>query len=229
MESNLSLPTDVVETRSFITKVYGWMSLGLALTGWVAGTIGTNPTFLGFLLSNRILFYGLILGEFALVIGLSGWVRNMTAGAATMAFLIYSAFNGATLSVIFMIYTNGSIASTFFLTAATFAAMSFYGYVTKRDLTSIGNICFMLLIGIILASVVNIFLNSSALMWITTYVGLFVFVGLTAYDTQKIKAMTMVGMDEETATKAAIMGALTLYLDFINMFLMLIRLTGKRR
>jgi FtsH-binding integral membrane protein len=147
--------------------------------------------------------------------------------AATLAFLFYAAFNGVTLATIFMIYTAASITSTFFLAAGTFGVMSLYGAVTKKDLTSIGNLCFMALIGVIIATVVNIFLRSEAMMWVTTYIGLFVFVGLTAYDTQRIKNMNM--SDSEEGHKMAILGALTLYLDFVNMFLYLLRLTGKRR
>lgn len=230
MDNNIALPTAEIETRSFITKVYGWMCAGLVLTGWIASAVGTNPAFVGFLLSNRILFYGLIIGEFALVVALSGWVRSMTVGAATLAFLIYAAFNGVTLSMIFLIYTASSIASAFFLTAGTFGLMSFYGYFTKRDLTSVGNFCFMGLIGLVLASVVNIFLNNPAVMWVTTYAGILIFVGLTAYDTQKLKALSAQGFDgADDDRKLAIMGALTLYLDFINLFLMILRVTGKRR
>ena len=149
------IPFDSAQTeaRSFITKVYGWMSLGLALTGWIAMWIGTSETMVRFLLANRVLFYGLIIGELALVFALAGWVQKMTAGAATLAFLTYAAFNGVTLSVIFLIYTSASIASTFFITAATFGLMSAYGYTTKRDLSGMGSFLFMALLGLILASV----------------------------------------------------------------------------
>lgn len=229
METNIALPQAEIETRSLITKVYGWMCLGLAVTGWIAGAVGNNQGAIGFLLANKILFYGLIIGEFALVIALSGWARSMTAGAATMAFLIYAAFNGVTLSIIFLVYTAASIASTFFITSATFGLMSFYGFATKRDLTSVGNICFMGLIGVILASIANIFMHSEAVMWVTTYIGILVFVGLTAYDTQRIKNMNIAGLENEEGQKMAILGALTLYLDFINMFLYMLRVLGKKR
>jgi hypothetical protein len=228
--TNLALPAAEVEARSFITRVYGWMCAGLALTGWIAWFVGGNPALVGFLVSNRILFYGLMIGELALVIGLVGWVKNMTAAAATLAFLIYAAFNGLTLSVIFLVYTAASITSAFFITSGTFGIMSFYGYTTKKDLTSVGNICFMALLGLILASVVNLFMHNSTLMWITTYAGILIFVGLTAYDTQKIKNMNVIGNNgSDEDKKEAIMGALTLYLDFINLFLMILRATGKRR
>lgn len=218
------------ETRAFITQVYGWMSAGLALTGWIAWMIGNSPAMSGFLAANRILFYGLLIGELGLVIFLSRGIERMTVGSATLAFLAYAAFNGVTLSLIFLIYTAGSIASTFFVTAGLFGIMSFYGYVTKTDLTSMGNLLFMGLIGVILASVVNIFLRSEALMWATTYIGMLIFVGLTAYDTQKIKQMNILGnagTDEDR--KEAIRGALTLYLDFINLFLHMLRIMGRRR
>lgn len=229
MESPITLTQTEVQTRSFISKVYMWMSAGLAITGWLAAYVGSNESLVGYLVSNKILFYGLIIGELALVIGLSAGINRMTAGAAMMAFLLYAAFNGVTMSVIFLVYAQSTIASAFFVTAGTFAVMSFYGWTTKKDLTSIGNLCFMGLIGIILASVVNIFLRSDALMWVVTYAGILIFVGLTAYDTQKIKRMGERSMDEESLAKGAIMGALALYLDFINLFLMILRVMGRRR
>ena len=229
MDTSLVLsPTEAV-TRGFIAKVYGWMAAGLALTGWIAGAIGTNPAYLQMVLANRVIFYGLIIGEFALVLGLSAGINRMTAGAATMAFLLYAAFSGVTLSTIFLAYTASSIASAFFITAGTFGVMSVYGYATKRDLTSFGHLCFMALIGLIIATVVNLFLRSEQLMWVTSIFGILVFVGLTAFDTQKIKRLALTEMDEETATKGAILGALALYLDFVNIFLYILRISGRRR
>lgn len=229
MDTNFTLSTSEVESRSLITKVYLWMSAGLALTGWIAAMVSSSPELLKMLVLNRVVFYGLIIGEFALVIALSAAIHRMTSGAAILAFLFYAAFNGVTLSTIFLIYTAESIASTFFITAGTFGLMSFYGYVTKKDLTTIGNLCFMALIGIILASIVNLFLRNETLMWVTTYIGVFIFVGLIAYDTQKIKNIASQGMDEEAFSKVSIMGALALYLDFVNLFLHLLRIAGKRR
>jgi uncharacterized protein len=230
MESPVILSQTDLETRSLITRVYGWMTLGLAVTGWIAAMIGTREAFVSYLLTNRVLFYGLIIGEFALVIGLTAGINRMTPVAATMAFLTFAVFNGVTMSVIFVAYTASSIASTFFITASTFGIMSFYGAVTKRDLSTIGHICFMALIGLIIASVVNIFLRNPAIYWITSYAGILIFVGLTAYDTQKIKRLSeQGGWDSEEGKKVAIMGALTLYLDFINLFLMLMRVLGRRR
>jgi len=179
---------------------------------------------------NQIVFFGLILSELALVFYLSFRIAKMSVQAASVAFVVYSLLNGLTLSIIFLAFTAGSLASTFFVTAGTFGFMSAYGYFTKTDLTRIGNICFMALIGLILATVVNIFWNNSALYWITTYVGVLIFVGLTAYDTQKIKRIgQMVDEGSDEGKKAAVMGALALYLDFINLFLMLLRIFGRRR
>ena len=146
MDTNLVLAPSEIQARSFVTKVYVWMSAGLALTGWLAGYVGNNEALVTALVSNRILFYGLIIGEFALVIGLSAGIQRMTVGAATMAFLFYAAFSGVTLSVIFLAYTASSIASAFFVTAGTFGVRSVYGYTTKKDLTSIGNLCFIALL-----------------------------------------------------------------------------------
>lgn len=219
-----------VESRSFITKVYGWMSLGLTVTGACAAYMASDERMILALIQNKILFYGLMLAEFGLVVFLSGWVKTMEVGTARFAFLMYSALTGITISVIFLIYTRGSIASTFFLSAGMFGAMSAYGYATKTDLTSMGNFCFMGLIGIIIASLVNIWVKSSAVQMAVSYLGILIFVGLTAYDTQKIKAMNIIGnagTDEDH--KEAISGALTLYLDFINLFLSLLRAIGRRR
>lgn len=218
------------EQASFMTKVYGWMSLALFVTASVAMFVASTPSLVYALASNKILFYGLIIGELLLVGYLAIAVMRMTATMATAVFLGYAVLNGVTLSLIFLVYTAGSIASTFLVTAGTFAIMSAYGYYTKRDLTTLGNLLFMALIGLILASVVNIFWQNSTLMWITTYAGVLIFVGLTAYDTQKIKEMNIIGNEgTDEDRKEAIRGALTLYLDFINLFLYLLRILGGRR
>jgi len=219
-----------IETRSFIQKVYAWMSLGLAVTGGCAVFMASDPRMIMALVQNKILFYGLLIAEFGLVVMLSGWVKTMEVGTARFAFLFYAALTGVTMSVIFLIYTSSSIAMTFFLTGGMFAVMSGYGYVTKTDLTSMGNFMFMGLVGVILASVVNWWVQSPAIQWALSILSVIIFTGLTAYDTQKIKAMNIIGnagTDEDT--KEAISGALTLYLDFINLFLSLLRLTGRRR
>ena len=219
-----------IETRSFIQKVYAWMSLGLAVTGACALYMASDPRMIVALVQNKILFYGLMIAELGLVVYLSGWVKTMDVGTARFAFLFYSALSGVTMSVIFLIYTRGSIASTFFMTAGMFGAMSAYGYMTKTDLTSMGNFCMMGLLGIILASVVNWFVQSTAVEMAVSYLGILIFVGLTAYDTQKIKAMNIIGNEgTDEDHKEAISGALILYLDFINLFLSLLRATGRRR
>ena len=214
---------------SFINKVYGWMALALALTGFVALRTA-HSGFASTVAQNQILFFGIALAEIGLVVWLSSRINSMNASMAIGLFLLYSALNGLTMSIIFLIYTSASIASTFFITAGTFGVMSAYGYFTKKDLTSIGNIAFMGLIGIIIASIVNIFLQSSMLYWLVTYAGVLVFVGLTAYDTQKIKKMSLeMDIESEEGSKGAIMGALALYLDFINMFIFLLRIFGQRK
>ena len=206
------------------------MAAGLMLTAIVALFTIQIPALLEILLSSRFTFIGLFAVQIGLVIWLSARVEKMSASTATLVFLGYSALTGITLSVIFLVYTAESLASTFFVTAGTFGAMSAYGYVTKRDLTRLGSFMMMGLIGMILASVVNIFLKNSTVYWITTYIGILIFVGLTAYDTQKIKLMSQMGFDgTETEQKGAIMGALRLYLDFINLFLLLLRVMGNRR
>ena len=214
----------------FIRRVYNWMGLGLALTAFVALYTTSNHYLLSLIFGNSLVFFGLIIGELALVLVLSAAINRLQASTATLLFFLYAALNGLTLSVIFLAYTRASVTSTFFVTAGTFAATSFYGYTTQRDLTSWGSFFFMGLIGIIIASVVNIFLHSPMIYWVVTYAGVLIFVGLTAYDTQKLKQMAQAGFaDDETARKGAVMGALALYLDFINLFLMLLRIMGSRR
>lgn len=224
------IPQGATVTASFFPKVYGWMTAGLALTALAALFTLSSQGLLQLVFGNRLVFYGLILGELGLVIALSAAINRISATVATLMFLVYSALNGITFAGIFLVYTQSSIASTFMVTAGTFAAMSLYGSVTRRDLTGWGSFLFMGLIGIVIASVVNIFLHSEMITWIVSYLGVFIFVGLTAYDTQKLKRIGEAGFaDEESRRKAAILGALTLYLDFINLFLMLLRIMGNRR
>ena len=220
-----------VRVNSFIRGVYNWMAAGLALTGLVAIYVAGNDSLLKVIISNRLLFFGLIIGQLALVFTLSARVHKMSTGTATGLFVLYAASNGVVFSTIFLLYTAASIASTFFVCAATFTACSLYGMATRRDLTSLGGFMNMGLIGIIIASLVNLFFRSSAMSMIISYVGVLVFVGLTAYDTQKLKQMALSqpeGMSTAVIRKGAILGALTLYLDFINLFLMLLRILGNR-
>jgi len=229
-EQTYTDPMTAAATSTFLPKVYGWMTVGLALTALVALFTLTSEQLLTLVFGNRLVFYGLIIAELGLVIALSAAINRISATVATLMFLLYSALSGVTFASIFLVYTSSSIASTFMVASGTFGAMSLYGYATKRDLTGWGSFLFMGLIGIIIASVVNIFLHSEMITWITSYLGVFVFVGLTAYDTQKIKRIGEGGFaDAESRRKAAILGALTLYLDFINLFLMLLRIMGNRR
>jgi len=232
MESISTKQTQVqVRVNDFIRSVYNWMAIGLALTGFVSFYVASTPSLLNLIYRNQILFFGLIIAELALVFTISARIQRMQASTATALFVLYSALNGATLSFIFIVYTRASIASTFFVCAATFIACSIYGWTTKRDLTSLGGFLMMGLIGIIIASLVNIFIRSSAMHMIISYIGVLVFVGLTAYDTQSLKAMAVsqpADVGASAIRKGAILGALKLYLDFINLFLMLLRILGNR-
>jgi hypothetical protein len=237
MENNISnfntsqTQLDLSQSISvFLTKVYNWMALALLVTGLVAYFTADSEMMIKAIFGNKILFFGLIIGEIALVGYISARIHKISAYTATLLFLAYSILNGLTLAFIFMAYTSESIGSTFIITAGTFGAMSLYGYATKTDLSKIGNIAFMALIGIIIASVVNMFLQSSTMMWIITYVGVLIFVALIAYDTQKLKRIAIQGFEnEEDMSKGAVLGALTLYLDFINLFLFLLRIFGNRK
>lgn len=221
-----------VRVNSFIQSVYNWMAVGLGLTGFTAFFVASSPAMIQLIFGNRLLFFGLIIAELVLVFTLSARVGKMQASTATGIFVLYAVLNGLTLSVIFLAYTASSITSTFFICAGTFLACSVYGMMTKRDLTSMGGFLMMGLIGIIIASVVNMFVQSSGMAMIISYIGVLVFVGLTAYDTQKLKQMAMTqpdGLDAAVVRKGAIIGALSLYLDFINLFLMLLRIFGGSR
>jgi uncharacterized protein len=207
------------------------MGIGLGLTGVIAYFTAQSPVMRSLIHGNPMLFFGLIIVELGLVFYLSARVAKIQASTATGLFVLYAALNGLTLSFVFLVYTGASIASTFFVCAATFLACSVYGMTTKRDLTSLGGFMFMGLIGIIIASVVNMFIGSSAMAMIISYIGVFVFIGLTAYDTQKLKHMAMTqpaDLEAGVIRKGAIIGALSLYLDFINMFLMLLHILGNR-
>lgn len=210
-------------------KVYLWMTMALVITGFTAYYVAHSEVLLNAILTNQILFWGLLIAELGLVIGLTAAINRLSLSTATLMFVLYSVINGATMSFIFLAYTSSSVTSVFLITAGTFAAMAAIGYFTKTDLTSMGKILMMALIGIIIASIVNVFMKSSGLTVILNYVGVLVFVGLTAYDSQKIKQMLLMAPDAgETSQKLALLGALSLYLDFINLFLYLLRIFGKR-
>ena len=231
--------TAITQVNTFVRSVYNWMGAGLAVTGVIAYLFAHNASLFqlmfqvaGNQLRPTMLFYGAIIAELVLVFSISARVQRMQASTATGLFLAYAALNGATLSSIFIIFTQASIVSTFFICAGTFLACSLYGWTTKRDLTSIGGFMTMGLIGIIIASLVNLFLRSPAVAMVVSYIGVIVFVGLTAYDTQKLKSMALAqpaDLDAAVVRKGSIIGALTLYLDFINLFMMLLYIFGGRR
>lgn len=225
-------PTESLAISQFMSKVYMWMTLGIILTGYVAYSVAASEEAITFLLTNRLAFYGLIGAEFALVIGLSAAINKMNSLTAVALFLLYSALNGATLSLITLVYTQASVQSAFFTTAFSFAGLSAFGYVTKRDLGPVGNFVTMGLFGLVGFSLLSIFFPSMmGGMYGQIYglVGIIVFAGLTAYDTQAIKQMSFQYRDAESQKKGAIMGALKLYLDFINLFLFILRMSGDRR
>lgn len=212
-----------------MSKVYLWMTLALVVTGMTAYYVASSPAILYAIVSNQIAFWGLFIGELVLVFVLSSRIMSLSFVTASLMFVIYSIMNGVFFSFILLAYTEQSIATTFLITAGTFGAMSLFGFVTKRDLSAMGRILFMLLIGLIIATVVNIFMKAEGLTLILNYAGVVIFVGLTAYDTQSIKQMLQEHGDKEGAEKIALLGSLSLYLDFINLFIYLLRFFGESR
>jgi uncharacterized protein len=212
--------------QSFVTRVFNWMFLGLAATGVVAYIVSTNEAFIRVIYGNMLVFFALAIGLLIMVWNISANITKMSPEAAATSFFIYAALNGVLISSIFIVYTASSIFSTFFVAAATFGAMALYGFTTKKDLTGIGSFAFMALIGLIIAQLVNMFLQSTGLASILNYAGVLIFVALTAYDVQKIKR---IGQSSDYHPNLAISGALALYLDFINLFLHLLRIMGNRR
>ncbi len=218
------------ETSNFFRKVYAWMACGLLISAATAYWVASTPSLLELILGNRLVFYGLLIGELVLVFTLVAMIKKIPASLAIVLFVLYCVVTGLTLSVIFLVFQLSSIVSIFWITAGMFASMSLFGFLTKRDLTSLGHVLIMGLFGIIIAMVANFFLHSAQLDYILSAIGVVVFTGLTAYDTQKIKNTNVIGNEgTEEDTKEAIIGALTLYLDFVNLFLDLLRLFGRRR
>jgi FtsH-binding integral membrane protein len=213
---------------AFLQKVYGWMFVGLAITAFVAYAVASSPTTLQYVLSNPILYIGLIVAELGLVFYLSAKVETLAPNVAMTLFIIYSALNGVTLSFILLVYTGESIATTFFVTAGMFGALALYGSTTKRSLAGAGQFFFMGLIGLVLASIVGMFWQSDTLQFLIATIGVIVFTGLTAWDAQRLKLMAAT-VPESRSGSYAVVGALALYLNFINLFLMLLRLLGGRR
>jgi len=230
--------TDMTDTRTsdqlkqyisqYITKVYGWMFLALTLTAVSGYYVSSSEVLLNFIVGNRIGFWVVLIGQLFLVGYLSARIHRMSVQTATILFFVYALLNGLVFGILFLVYTPASLLTVFGITAGTFGVMSAVGYFTKQDLTGFGQLMFFGLIGLIIASVVNYFVQSETLYWILSYVGVAVFVGLIAYDTQKIKAYALLN-NEEDRKKGAILGALALYLDFINLFIYLLRLFGSRK
>ena len=233
---NYNLQGEVIDFPATFAKVmrnvYGWMSCGLLMTALTAMVVAGQPDIIYAIATSKLLMWGLFGAEIGLVLWLTARINTMSSLTAGLMFAAYAILNGVTMSFIFIAYTMESIASTFFITAGTFAAMSAVGFFTKKDLSGVGRVLTMLLIGLIIATLVNFFVVSSGFALVLNYIGVFIFVGLTAYDTQKIKILvheaSMYG-DEEQTTKLALMGSLTLYLDFINLFLYLLRFMGNRK
>ncbi len=224
-------PTAQLAVSAYMSKVYMWMTIGILLTGLVAFSVANSPEMMIAIVSNKILFYGMIIAEFGLVIWLSAGINKMSPMMATAMFLLYAALNGATLSIFSMVYTQESIQSAFFTTTFAFGGLSAFGYITKRDLGPVGSFCTMGLFGLFGFAILSIFFPSMMGGMggqIYGLVGIIVFAGLTAYDTQIIKNMAPMGTGDHVA-RGAIMGALKLYLDFINLFLFILRMSGRRK
>lgn len=225
-----STTTTQAMVSSLFKSLYMQMAAALAVTGLTAYFLSQSAPFWNMLAANPSSIWFIIIAQLGLVIWLSARVMKMSMGAATIMFILYSVLTGVTLSSIFLVYNIGTIATTFFVTAGTFLAMSLVGYLTRMDLSRVGNVLYMMLIGLIIATLVNLFVASTTLYWITTYAGVIIFVGLIAWDTQKLRTLFVeYGTTDESGQKLALLGALTLYLDFINLFLYLLRIFGSSR
>lgn len=220
--------TNASTFKVLMRKVYLWMTLALMITGITAAGVANSPNILALIYSSQVVMWGIIIAEFGLVIYISARLEKLSLSTATTLFALYSILNGVMLSSIFLLYSTAIISKVFFITAGTFGVTALYGYATKKDLSSLGNILLMALIGLVIATVVNVFMKSAMFDLILSYIGVIIFVGLTAWDSQKIKHMMMVQQDaDESAQKLALIGALSLYLDFINLFLYLLRIFGR--
>ena len=220
--------TNASTFKVLMRKVYLWMTLALMITGITAAGVANSPNILALIYSSQVVMWGIIIAEFGLVIYISARLEKLSLSTATTLFALYSILNGVMLSSIFLLYSTAIISKVFFITAGTFGVTALYGYATKKDLSSLGNILFMALIGLVIATIVNVFMKSAMFDLILSYIGVIIFVCLTAWDSQKIKHMMMVQQDaDESAQKLALIGALSLYLDFINLFLYLLRIFGR--
>ena len=228
-EAAYAAPQEQVERISaFLRSVYGWMCLGLVITALTAGFVASSPALVGAVIANRVVFWGLVIAQLGIVLVISGRIQKLAASTASALFVAYSALTGVTMSVILLAFTGESIASTFLVTAGMFGAMAAYGTLTQRSLAGWGQFLFMGLIGVVLASLVGIFWQNDGFQFVTAFIGVIVFTGLAAYDAQRMKAMALATPSGQVGSYA-ILGALTLYLDFINMFLFLLQLFGSRR
>jgi len=220
---------EAAESQAFMRRTFTFMGVGLAVTGLVASFVASRPEMVQALFANRGLIYGLLIAEVLVVLAFSALVTRVSAAIATAMLVAYAALSGVTFSAVFLAYTASSLGSTFLVTAGTFGATAAYGALTKRDLSSWGSFLVMGLFGLVIGSLVNIFLRSDALTWLTTFMSIIVFTGLAAYDTQKLKSMVALAPPGTNETKLALQGALALYLDFVNLFLALLRIFGRRR
>ncbi|GGE24004.1 membrane protein [Marinithermofilum abyssi] len=218
----------VATQQRLLPRVFSWMFAGLSMTAIISLILSADDRLLYVFEENMGIFYGLLIAEFLLVFFISARIQKMAPGTATFLFFLYSALNGVTLTPLLLVYTSASVAGTFVVTAGMFGLFALYGAKTNKDLSKLGSLFLMALIGLILATIVNIFMANSVLYWIITYVGVILFCGLTAYDVQRIKAMEAYQVDEDEHTKLAIYGALGLYINFINIFIYLLRIFGSR-
>jgi FtsH-binding integral membrane protein len=221
-------PAAADRVNAFLRGVYGWMSAGLAITAVTAWLVAATPALVMTIVTNRVLFWGILIAQLGIVFGLSARVQSLAPATASLLFIVYSALTGLTMSVILLAYTGQSVATTFMVTAGMFGALAFYGTATRRDLSGLGSFLFMGLIGVVLASIVGLFWHNDALQFVISFIGVIVFTGLTVYDAQRLKAMALATPGGAIGSYQ-IVGALTLYLDFVNLFLFLLRFTGSRR
>jgi FtsH-binding integral membrane protein len=219
----------VPDVQGFLAKVFGWMFIGLVITGLVAAAIGSSDALLTDITESPWIMIGLFVVQIGLVITISAAINKLSPAVALALFFLYAASVGVIFALVFELYTTQSIFTTFLITAAMFGAVGAWGYLTKRDLSTMGTVLLMGLIGLILATIVNVFWANETLYWVTTYAGVLIFAGLTAYDMQKVKQFAHAGLDDEAEQRASILGALALYLDFINLFLFLLRIFGRTR
>jgi FtsH-binding integral membrane protein len=222
------LPAATERVNEFLRGVYGWMAAGLGITAVVAWLVAASPALVYTIATNRLLFWGIVIAQLGIVFGLSARVQTLAPATASLLFVVYSALTGLVLSVILLAYTGESVTTTFVVTAGMFGALAFYGTATRRDLSGLGSFLFMGLVGVVLASLVGMFWHSDALQFVITFIGVIVFTGLTVYDAQRLKAMAL-AIPSGQSGSYQVVGALSLYLDFVNLFLFLLRFLGNRR